>query len=73
MHSGVLTNVRREFRYEDVWAVTRPGILWHRGVILYTPAPFLGGRWFAAPREGSLFLRRCALIMLSVLWEQATP
>jgi len=40
--------------------------------ILYIfPAPFLGGRWFAVPRKGSLFLGICALIMLSVLWEQA--
>lgn len=51
MHSGVLTNVRREFRYEDVWALTRPGILWHRGVILYTPAPFLGGDGLQHLRE----------------------
>ena len=36
MHSRVLTNVMREFRYEDVWVVTRPEILWHSGVILYT-------------------------------------
>ena len=66
MHSGVLTNVRREFRYEDVWVVTRPEMLWHRGVILYTFSTY--SLHHSQEGDGLQYLEREAFSWEAVPW-----